>query len=144
MAVMRFDFMTFSKLVPLICVFHLGHAAAEIPNIGSVSEVGAGRVGNNVVRYIKTFGSSCLDVQVISPDKNWSVLSSSNFCTFEGKKFGSDFADAGFEDITVEADGLHLTLSLTPLQPTGEQRRGCVIPVAAEVIKDLKCAEAGK
>ena len=136
--------MKFSKLVPLFCVFYLGHAAAEIPDIGSVSEVGAGRVGNNVVRYVKTFGNSCLDVQVISPEKNWKVLSSSNFCTFEGKKFGSDFADAGFEDISVKADGVHLTLSITPLQPTGEQRRSCVIPVTTAVIKDLSCSEVGK
>lgn len=136
--------MKLSKLLSLFCVFYLGHAAAELPAIGPVSEVGTGRVGNNVVRYVKTFGNSCLDVQVISPEKNWKVLSSSNFCTFEGKKFGSDFADAGFEDISVKADGVHLTLSLTPLQPTGEQRRSCVIPVAATVIKDLSCSEAGK
>jgi hypothetical protein len=136
--------MKFSKWIPLFCAFYMGHAAAEIPDIGPVSEVGAGRVGDNVVRYVKIFGKSCLEVQVISPEKNWKVLSSSNFCTFEGKKFGSDFADAGFEDISVEADGIHLTLSLTPLQPTGEQRRSCVIPVVATVIKDLSCSEAGK
>jgi len=136
--------MKLSKLLSLFCVFYLGHAAAELPDIGPVSEVGTGRVGNNVVRFVKTLGNSCLDVQVISPEKNWKVLSSSNFCTFEGKKFGSDFADAGFEDISVKADGVHLTLSLTPLQPTGEQRRSCVIPVTAAVIKDLSCSEAGK
>lgn len=136
--------MKFSKFVPSVCIVYLGYAAAEIPDIGSVSEVGVGRVGNNVVRYIKTLGNSCLDVQVVSPEKNWKILSSSNFCAFEGKKFDSDFADAGFEDISVKADGIHLTLSLTPLQPTGEQRRRCVIPVAATVIKDLDCSEAGK
>jgi hypothetical protein len=136
--------MKFSKLVPLFCVFYLGHAVAEIPDIGPVSEVGTGRVGDNVVRYVKTFGNSCLEVQVVSPEKNWKVLSSSDFCTFEGKKFSSDFADAGFEDILVKADGIHLTLSLTPLQPTGEQRRSCIIHVEATVIKDLSCSEIGK
>ncbi len=133
--------MTFSKFVPLFFVFFISQAVAQLPDIGPVSEVGAGRVGNNVVRYIKTFGSACLNVQVISPEKKWEVLSFSSFCEFEGKSFDSDFADAGFEEVSVEADGLHLVLSLTPLQPTGEQRRHCVIPVDATVIRDLSCSD---
>lgn len=136
--------MNLFKLAPVFCVFFLGGAAAAVPDIGPVSEVGVGRVGDNVARYIKTFNDSCLEVQVISPDKNWEVLSFANFCKFEGKKFGSDFADAGFEDITVQEDGIHMILSVTPLQPTGEQRRHCVVPVVGALIKELSCSEVVK
>lgn len=131
--------MNFSKLIPLFGVLLINQAVAQVPDIGPVSEVGVGRVGDNV-RYIKIFGSGCLNVQVISPEKKWEVLSFSSFCEFQGKSFDSDFADAGFEDISVEADGLHFVLGLTPLQPMGEQRRDCVIPVDATVIRDLSCS----
>ena len=133
--------MTFSKLIPLFCALLINQAVAQVPDIGPVSEVGVGRVGDNVVRYIKVFGSGCLNVQVINPEKKWEVLSFSSFCEFEGKSFDSDFADASSEDISVEADGIHFVLSLTPLQPAGEQRRHCVIPVDATVIRDLSCSD---
>lgn len=136
--------MKFSKLFPVFCVFFLGSATAATADIGAVSEVGFGRVGANVVRYVKTFSNSCLEVQVISPDSNWKVLSTSNFCTFEGKSFDSDFTDAGFEEISVKDDGVHLILSITPLRMTGEERRACTIPVEGTAIKELKCSEAHK
>lgn len=135
--------MSFSKFFPVVCILFVGGAAAA-NDIGAVSEVGAGRVGANVVRYIKTFNDSCLEVQVVSPDDNWKILSASSFCTFEGKSFDSDFADAGFEDISVKNDGVHLTLSITPLRPTGEERRSCNIPVEGTTIKELKCSAASK
>ena len=125
-------------------MFFLGDAAAETLDIGAVSEVGSGRVGANVVRYVKTFKNSCLEVQVVSPDRNWEILSVSDFCTFEGKSFDSDFADAGFEGVSVKKDGVHLTLSVTPLRPTGEERRECSILVDGTSIKELKCSEAHK
>ncbi|WP_153000088.1 MULTISPECIES: hypothetical protein [Pseudomonas syringae group] len=125
-------------------VLSVGGASAVAADLGAVSEVGVGRVGTNVVRYVKTFNNSCLEVQVVSPENNWKVLSVSNFCSFGGKSFGSDFADAGFEQISVKNDGVHLVLSLTPLTPTGEQRRVCIIPVEGATIKDLKCLETEK
>jgi hypothetical protein len=135
--------MRFSKFFSVVCILFVGGAAAA-NDIGAVSEVGAGRVGANVVRYIKTFNDSCLEVQVVSPDDNWKILSASSFCTFEGKSFDSDFADAGFEDISVKNNGVHLTLSITPLRPTGEERRSCSIPVEGTTIKELKCSAASK
>lgn len=135
--------MSFSKFFPVVCILFIGRASAA-NDIGSVSEVGAGRVGAHVVRYVKTFNDSCLEVQVVSPDNNWKILSASNFCSFEGKSFDSDYADAGFDNISVKNDGVHLTLSTTPLRPTGEERRLCNIPVEGTTIKELKCSEASK
>lgn len=135
--------MSFSKFFPVVFILFIGGATAA-NDIGSVSEVGAGRVGAHVVRYVKTFNDSCLEVQVVSPDNNWKILSASNFCSFEGKSFDSDYADAGFDNISVKNDGVHLTLSTTPLRPTGEERRLCNIPVEGTTIKELKCSEASK
>jgi hypothetical protein len=127
--------------IPATLIFWLGSAAAEIPDLGAVSKVGAGRVGDKVIRYVRTFNDSCLDVQILNPEKNWEVLSASSFCSYEAKRFDLDFADASFEDISVKDDGIHLTLSLTPLQPTGEQRLSCVIAIANASIQKLSCSE---
>jgi hypothetical protein len=67
------------------------------------------------------------------------VLSSERFCSFEGKAFWTDYADAGFEDHAFADDGLHVTLRLTELRGLGEKRLACVIPIKNEQIKELKC-----
>jgi hypothetical protein len=69
-------------------------------------------------------------------------LSSKRFCSFEGKSFADEVADATFEGLYFGEDGVHLTLSITPLRLTGEQRRACVVPVEQGIIGDLQCAEA--
>lgn len=136
--------MKVSSLIPAFFLFLLGGAVAGIPELGAVSTVGAGRIGDKVIRYVKTFNDNCLEVQIVSSDGEWRVLAASKFCSFEGKKFDSDFADAGFEDISIRGDGIHLTLSLTPLQPVGEKRWGCIIPIVFESIKKLSCSEVDK
>lgn len=136
--------MKFYNFIPVLFMFSVGSAVAAIPDLGAVSKVEAGRVGDNIVRYVKTFNDSCLEVQVLSPENGWKILAAKSFCSFENKKFESDFADAGFEDISVKEDGIHLILSITPLQPTGEQRRNCIIPIASTTIKNLNCSQANK
>ncbi|MGE1155487.1 hypothetical protein [Pseudomonas sp. ICMP 460] len=136
--------MKFSRIFPIFLIFSIGGAVAGIPELGAVSQVGTGRIGDNVVRYVKTFNDSCLVVQVLSAENNWAVLSTSNVCSFEGKKFDFDFSDVGFDDISVKEDGIHFILSLTPLRPIGEQRRNCVIPIASASIKKLSCSEADR
>jgi hypothetical protein len=83
-------------------MFAFSNANAATIDLGAVSEVGGGRVGDNVVRYVKTFSNSCLEVQVISPSLNWKILAVSNYCGFDGKSFDHDFAEAGFEDVSVK------------------------------------------
>lgn len=133
--------MKFSNFIPAIFIFSAGSVLAGSPDLGAVSVVGSGRIGDNVVRYIRTFNDSCLSVQVLNPENNWKVLSESNLCSFEGKRFDSDFTDASFENIFVQNDGIHLTLSVTPLQPMGEQRRDCIIPIVVSSIKGLSCSK---
>ena len=136
--------MKFSTVLLTCCVLVLGNATAATENLGGVYEVGSGRIGNHVVRHVKRFGTTCLEVQVISPDNAWKVLSTKRFCTFQGKSFDTDFSHAGFEDISIQKDGLHLTLDIIPLRPTKDEKWACVIPVEGIVIKEMTCAEARK
>ena len=78
-------------------------------------------------------------MQILAPEGNWRVLASKRFCSFDGKSFRSGYSYAGFEDHVFADDGLHVTLSLTDLRPTGEKRLACVIPIQNEQIRELKC-----
>lgn len=113
---------------------------SEVVDIANVSKSASQRFGDVVVRYITTFGSPCLNVQIVAPDGNWKVLSSAQVCSFDGKSFWSGYASAGFEGHVFAEDGLHVTLALTDLRPAGEKRLACVIPIQNEQIKELKCA----
>ncbi|MEI4519120.1 lysozyme inhibitor LprI family protein [Pseudomonas sp. CCNWLW23] len=116
--------------------------ADEPGNVVDLNKVylsGSQRFGDVVARYVSTFGSPCLTVQILAPNGGWRVLSSKRFCSFEGKAFWTDYADAGFEDHVFAEDGLHVTLSLTELRGLGEKRLACVIPIKNEQIKELKC-----
>jgi len=112
---------------------------SEVVDVVNVSKAASQRFGDVVVRYITTFGNPCLNVQIVAPDGNWKVLSSTRFCSFDGKPFWSGYASAGFEDHVFAEDGLHVTLSLTELRSTGGKRLACVIPIQNEQIKELKC-----
>lgn len=100
---------------------------------------GSQRFGDVVARYVSTFGSPCLTVQVLAPNGGWRVLSSKRFCSFDGKSFRSGYSYAGFEDHVFADDGLHVTLSLFELRGGADTRLACVIPIQNEQIKELKC-----
>jgi uncharacterized protein YecT (DUF1311 family) len=112
---------------------------SELVDVAKVSGSASQRFGDIVARYVTTFGSPCLNVQILAPEGNWRVLSSKRFCSFDGKTFWADYADARFEDHAFAADGLHVTLSLTELRGAGEKRLTCVIPIQNSQIKALKC-----
>ncbi|WP_426233833.1 lysozyme inhibitor LprI family protein [Pseudomonas sp. TWP3-2] len=112
---------------------------SEVVDVAKVSSSASQRFGDVVARYVTTFGSPCLNVQILAPNGNWRVLSSKRFCSFAGKAFWTDYADAGFEDHVFADDGLHVTLSLTELRGPGEKRLACVIPIQNSQIKELQC-----
>jgi len=81
-----------------------------------------------------------LVIEIINVHDKLKVLESMDLCSFEGKFFSTGFAYAGFQDITFEKDGIHLILSVTPLEPTGEQLRKCSIPIANGKMSSLHCS----
>lgn len=127
-------------LLLLFIVFPFAPVRAESVDYSSASEINSGRSGGALARYIKTFENDCLIIEIISVKGKLKVLESLNLCSFEGKPFSTGFADAGFQDITFEKDGIHLILSVTPLEPTGEQLRKCSIPIADGKMSGLHCS----
>lgn len=113
----------------------------DVVDMNKVSRSGAKRYQDVVARYLYSFENPCLTVQILAPDGGWRVLSSAQFCSFDGKSFRSGYTDARFEEPVFADDGLHLTLSTTELYAPGEKRRACVIPIKNEQIKVLKCGE---
>lgn len=107
----------------------------------NASMINSGRSGGVLARYIKTFENDCLAIEIISVQGKLEVLESMNLCSFEGKPFSTGFAQAGFQDITFEEDGIHLVLSIAPLEPTGEQLRNCSIPIDNGKMSRLYCSE---
>ncbi|WP_218584057.1 hypothetical protein [Pseudomonas akapageensis] len=81
-----------------------------------------------------------MTIQALSQKPEWQVTSSKNICSFEGRSFKDEVADAQFEDIYFSADGVHFTLSITPLRLAAEQRRACIVPVEKGVVGELLCA----
>ncbi|WP_439820318.1 lysozyme inhibitor LprI family protein [Pseudomonas sp. HLG18] len=112
---------------------------SEVIDVAKVSSSASQRYGDVVARYVTTFGSPCLNVQILAPKGNWRVLSSKRFCSFNGKSFWDGYASALFEDHAFTADGLQLTLSLFELREEAEKRLACVIPIQNEQIKELRC-----
>jgi hypothetical protein len=123
-----------------IFLFSFNFAKADIINYSNASEVMSGRSGGVLVRYIKTFENECLAIEIIKTQGGVRVLDGENICSFQGKLFSTGFADAGFQDITFEEDGIHLILSITPLEPIGEQLRKCLIPIEIGKIGSLACS----
>lgn len=129
----RFIWKTF---VITVVLFQTSVQAADY---GKVSELKSARHGDKITRYIKEYGAPCLHVQVIDPDQQWRVLADKTFCSYEGKSFLTDVTYASFSDLKFANDGVHGTLTITPLQLVDDVVLSCVIPVQEDVIGDLAC-----
>lgn len=129
------------SIVTFVALFSV-HVTTHAADYGKASEIKSARQGDVVVRYIKEYGSPCLDVQVLDPNKKWALISERNFCSYEGKSFLTEVSYAAFEKPAFATDGLHFSLSITPLELTEEVVRSCVIPVEGSVINDISCSDA--
>lgn len=129
-----------NTIISALLFFSATNVLADIIKYEDVSTAGARRFGDIVVRHVRTLGSPCLDIQALSWDSEWKVVSARNFCSFEGKSFETDVTDASFENIYFARDGIQMDLSLTPLAPTGETIRTCFVRVKDGRIGDIVCS----
>src|SRR5450830_345531 len=128
------------KTLALVFIYTAGTMAEEI-SYRSIFEVDSRRFGNTVARYlISRDNYPCLNVEILDPDKNWSISSRKKFCSFEGKSLRTDFTDADFENIKFSKSGIETTLSITPRALTGEERFICLIPIEGNRIGNLSCS----
>jgi len=122
-------------------IFMQTSSADEDVNYHNIAEANSSRTGEVVIRYLRELGDSCITVQVLENISEWKVISSKYFCSIDGLSFMEDLADAHFENISIFNDKISLTLSITPLEPTGEQRLNCFIPITKKIVQEISCAD---
>lgn len=131
-----------NKYLSVIAVLSLSvHAQSKDVDYKDIFRAESHRIGSVVVRHMEFFSKPCLAVEALRQAPEWKVVSAKNICSFEGKLFAHEVADVQFESIYYAQDGIHFTLSITPLQLTGEQRSECVVPVKQGAIGDLFCGD---
>ncbi len=131
-------------LVQFFTLFLATGAIGEEIDYSKISEAKSARLSNLVVRYIRTYGEPCAVLQTLNPRSGWKITSTKNICSLNGKSFKADFADTHFESVYFSDSGVHLTLSITPLEPTGEQKRKCFVPIKDGFINAMICEDIAK
>lgn len=103
-----------------------------------IAEASSARIESTLVRYSRLYGEPCANIQIINP-KNWEAIETKRICEFNGLSFESDVADAHFSNPEFSKEGVHLQLSITPLEPVGEQKKTCLIPIKNKQIGAIEC-----
>lgn len=126
----------------LFCfLFFSGFSSAEGVDYNLVSEAHSFRQGKTLIRYIQTYGKPCTYFQLIDSRDGWRVTDTQNFCGMDGKSFLTDFADAEVSNISVSERGVAMSLSVTPLEPIGEQKKECFMPVLNGAFGVIECRD---
>ncbi|WPC05252.1 hypothetical protein SBP02_00440 [Pseudomonas benzenivorans] len=128
-------------LLQLFIVFLATAVAGEEIDYSKISEAKSARLNNIVARYIRIYGEPCAFFQTLNPRNGWKITSAKNFCSLNGKSFRTDFSDSHFENVYFSSLGAHLTLSITPLETTGEQKMKCFVPIENSTISEMICED---
>lgn len=105
-----------------------------------IAEASSARIENTLVRYSRLYGEPCANIQILN-SKNWEALKTRRICEFNGQSLESDFADAYFSNPEFSKEGVHLELSITPLEPVGEKKNICLVPIKDKKIGTIECTE---
>jgi len=127
------------KFKLLTLLFFVAHASAEEIAYSRISEAQSVRQGENLIRYFHVYGEPCTYFQLVDYKNGWSVSTTKKFCSLDGKSFRTDFSDAAVTGIKISADGVFMDLNITPLEPTGERKKRCFMPVSAEAFGAVEC-----
>lgn len=113
--------------------------SAEI-DYSKISEASSARIEKILVRYFRIHGEPCANIQILN-SKNWKALESKRICDLNGLSLESEVADAYFSNPRFSNEGVHLQLSITPLETIGEQKKACLIPIKDKQIGAIECAD---
>lgn len=113
--------------------------SAEI-DYSKISEARSARIEKILVRYFRIYGEPCANIQILD-SKNWEAVETKRICELNGLSLESEVADAYFSNPQFSNEGVHLQLSITPLEPVGEQKKTCLIPIKDKQIGAIKCAD---
>lgn len=108
-----------------------------------ISEASSARVGGTLIRYVRLYGEPCANIQIINP-KSWEAIETKHICELDGLSLESEVADAYFSNPKFSKEGVHLNLSVTPLEPVGEQKKLCLIPIKDKQIGTMECVMQNK
>lgn len=103
-----------------------------------IAEASSARIENALVRYSRLYEEPCAYIQIINP-KSWEAIETARICEFNGLSFATEVADAYFSKPEFSKDGVHLQLSIVPLEPTGEQNKRCFVPIKDKKIGTIEC-----
>lgn len=87
-----------------------------------IAEASSARIENTLVRYSRIYGEPCANIQILN-SKNWEAVATKRICELNGLSLESEVADAYFSNPQFSNEGVHLQLSITPLEPAGEQKK---------------------
>lgn len=103
-----------------------------------ISEASSARIEGALVRYSRLYGEPCANIQIINP-KSWEAIETKRICELDGLSLESEVADAYFSNPQFSKEGVRLNLSVTPLEPVGEQKKICLIPIKGKQIGTMEC-----
>ncbi|WP_052451105.1 hypothetical protein [Pseudomonas batumici] len=129
------------KIIALLLISTNTYATSEKANYNTIYEAKSRRIGEVVARYIKTHDDPCLTIEVLDPDKKWTILSRKKFCSINGKAFTNQVSYSDFEEITFSDKGISSSLLVFPLLPAARERYDCLIPIKGPKIGGLTCSE---
>lgn len=113
--------------------------SAEI-DYSKISEASSARIEKILVRYFRIYGEPCANIQILN-SKNWEAVETKRICELNGLSLESEVADAYFSNPQFSNEGVHLQLSITSLEPVGEQKKACLIPIKYKQIGAIECAD---
>lgn len=105
-----------------------------------IAEASSARIENILVRYFRLYGEPCANIQILN-SKNWEAVETKRICEFNGLSLESGVADAYFSNPQFSKESVHLQLSITPLEPVGEQKKACLIPIRDKQIGIIECTD---
>ncbi|MDO9618119.1 MAG: hypothetical protein Q7J43_10615 [Pseudomonas sp.] len=105
-----------------------------------ISEASSARIEKILVRYFRIYGEPCANIQILN-SKNWEAVETKRICELNGLSLDSEVADAYFSNPQFSNEGVHIQLSITPLEPVGEQKKACLIPIRDKQIGAIECAD---
>lgn len=135
---MRYHIEKISAVISLTLLSSLS-VSGEI-DYSKTAEASSARIENILVRYFRIYGEPCANIQTLN-SKNWEAVETKRICELNGLSLESEVADAYFSNPQFSNEGVHLQLSITPLEPVGERKKACLIPIIDKQIGAIECID---
>ncbi|WP_323156014.1 hypothetical protein [Pseudomonas alvandae] len=100
-------------------------------------------INNELLKYSLSKKGNCAVFRILSAT-NLEIKSVRKMCSYEGRSFWDQVADAHFYNISFSGAGIKFYLSITPLYPVNEQIYECIAPIKASELLPIICTPPEK